>query len=181
MKKHIPNIITGSRLLMVPLFVIFMVQRSFAAAAIVYLAAALSDLLDGYLARKWKVVSNFGKLADPLADKAIQICAILLLCIVGKLHFAFVVIMLIKEGLMIYGSYLLYKEKVVVYAVWYGKLATFLLNAAIFWILILNLGNAWTNSLIGIAMVSELIALSLYTKRYFKLKKQAAEKAGDSE
>lgn len=181
MKKHIPNIITGSRLVMVPLFVVFMLQRIFIGAGIVFFVAALSDLLDGFLARRWKVVSNFGKLADPLADKAMQISAILLLCILGRLHFAFIIVLIIKEGLMIYGSYLLFKKKIVVFAVWYGKAATFLLNGAVFWILILNLNNLWVNLLIAIAMASELVALILYTKRYFKLKKEAELKAGTTE
>lgn len=163
---------------MIPLFVVFMVQRNFIAAAIIFLVAALSDMLDGFLARRWKVVSNFGKLWDPLADKAIQICAILLLCILGRLHFAFIIVLGIKEGLMVYGSYLLYKKKIVVYAVWYGKAATLLLNGSVFWILMLNLNNFWVNLLIAIAMASELVALALYTKRYFKLKREAEEKAG---
>ena len=181
MKKHIPNIITGSRLVMVPLFVLFMLQRIFIGAGIVFLVAALSDLLDGFLARRWKVVSNFGKLADPLADKSIQISAILLLCILGRLHFAFIIVLIIKEGLMIFGSYLLYKKKFVVFAVWYGKAATFLLNGAVFWILMLNLNNLWVNLLIAVALASELVALTLYTKRYFKLKKEIELKTGTEE
>lgn len=180
MKKHIPNIITGSRLVMIPVFVYLMVIGDYLSAGFVFLIAALSDLLDGFLARRWKVVSNFGKLADPLADKAIQISAILLLCILGKLHFAFIIVLAIKESMMIYGSYLLFKKKIVVYAVWYGKAAAFLLNGSIFWILVLNLGNFWVNLLMAIAMASELLALALYTKRYFKLKKEAEEKAGVS-
>jgi len=181
LKKHIPNIITAFRLVLVPIFIILVLNGNYMTAAFVFLVASLSDLLDGYLARKWKVVSNFGKLFDPLADKAIQIAAILLLCIIGKLHFAFIIILVIKESMMIYGSYLLYKKKIVVYAVWYGKIASFLLNASIFWIYVLDLGNFYTNLFIGIAMASEMIALSLYTVRYFKLKKQAVKADTETE
>ena len=170
MKKHIPNIITILRVAFIPAVVVFMVRHEFVTAALIFLVAGLSDMLDGYLARKWKVVSTFGKLIDPLADKAIQISAILLLCIVGKLHFAFIILLFIKEALLILGSYLLYKKKIVVFATWYGKAATLLLNSAIFWPLVLNLNNIWFNSFMAIAMTAELIAFILYTVRYFKLK-----------
>ncbi len=82
-----------------------------------------------------------------------------------------------KERLMIFGSILLYKKKVIVYADWYGKLAALLLNAAIFWILILNLNNIWANSFMAIAYAAEILALILYTIRYFRLKKEAEEKS----
>lgn len=181
MKKHIPNIITCSRLLYIPFFIYFMIQKNFVVAAVFFFVACLSDLLDGYLARKWKVVSNFGKLADPLADKAIQISAVLLMVILGFLHPVFLILLAIKEILMIYGSYLLYKKKVVVFAAWYGKLAALLLNSAIFWILILNINFLWSNILMGIAYATEIFALIMYTIRYFRLKREAELKAGASE
>ncbi len=170
MKKHIPNVITVLRVAFIPAFVVFMLRHEFVTAAFIFLFAGLSDILDGYLARKWKVVSTFGKLMDPLADKALQISAILLLCIVGKLYFAFIILLFIKEALMIWGSYLLYKKKFVAFATWYGKVATLLLNSAIFWPLVLNLNNIWFNALMAVAMAAELVALVLYTVRYFKLK-----------
>lgn len=176
MKKHIPNIITCSRLFFIPIFIYFMIKGDYTLAALVFCIAGLSDLLDGYLARKWKVVSNFGKLADPLADKAIQISAVLLMVIFKFLNPAFLIVLGIKESLMIFGSYLLYKKKVIVYADWYGKLAALLLNAAIFWILILRLNSVWANSFMAIAYAAEILALVLYTIRYFKLKKEAEEK-----
>ena len=178
MKKHIPNMITVFRLLFVPLFIYLVLTDDFVWAAIVFFIAGLSDMLDGYLARRWKVVSNFGKLADPLADKAIQICAVLLLCILGRLHFAFIIVLIIKEGLLIWGSYLLFRKKVVVFAAWYGKAATLLLNGSIFWIFILNLPALWVNILIGISMAAELFALAMYTKRYFELRDKADTESG---
>ncbi|HPJ22809.1 MAG TPA: CDP-alcohol phosphatidyltransferase family protein [Clostridia bacterium] len=181
MKKHIPNMITAFRLVLIPVFIFLVLNDYTVAAAFVFLGASLSDLLDGYLARKWKAVSNFGKLFDPLADKAIQISAILLLCVIGRLHFAFIIILGIKEALMIYGSYLLYKKKVVVFAVWYGKAAAFLLNAAVFWSYVLSIPNYLTNAFMAVAMAAELFALTLYTIRYFKLKKSAATESASEQ
>lgn len=181
MKKHIPNIITSFRLVLIPVFIFFVLNDLFLAAAFIFMLASLSDLLDGYLARKWKAVSNFGKLFDPLADKAIQISAILLLCVIGRLHFAFIIILAVKESLMIFGSYLLYKKKVVVYALWYGKAAAFLLNAVIFWSYALKIANIYYNIFMAAAIAAEILALTLYTIRYFKLKRQAEEESAAAE
>jgi len=174
MKKHIPNIITLFRILLLPIFIYLVIKEEFIAAAFIFITAGFSDLLDGYLARKWKVISNFGKLADPLADKAIQISAIILLCVFGKLHFVFGIILGIKESLMILGSYLLYKNKIVVYALWFGKIAALAINASITLILLFNPPVLIANLAVGAALLIEIVALALYTKRYFDLKKQAA-------
>lgn len=180
MKKHIPNIITSIRLLLLPLFVFFLLRENYLTAAFIFIGASLSDLLDGYLARRWKVVSNFGKLADPIADKAIQVSAIVIFCILGKLHFVFGIILAVKESLMVFGSYLLYKKKVVVYAVWFGKLAALMMNTSIALILIFQPGFLFSNILMALAMAMEIVALALYTKRYFELKANAGKETSEA-
>ena len=173
MKKHIPNIITVFRILLLPLFIFLMIKENFLPAAFVFIGASFSDLLDGYLARRWNVISNFGKLADPLADKAIQVSAIVLFCVLGKIHFVFGIILFIKESLMILGSYVLYKHKVVVYAVWFGKIAALVMNTSIAAVLVFTMPYLASNLIMAAAMAMELIALGLYTKRYFELRKKA--------
>jgi len=79
---HIPNAITISRILLIPVFVLFFntptPERSLAAAAVFGLAA-LTDAVDGYLARRWGHVTNLGKLLDPFADKLLVLTALFLL------------------------------------------------------------------------------------------------------
>ncbi len=173
MKKHIPNIITFSRILIIPVFIYFMLEEKNFIAGILFAAAAFSDLLDGFLARRWDAVSNFGKLADPIADKAMSISSLLILCILGRLHYAFIIVLAIKESAMVIGSAILYFKKIVVYAVWFGKAATLVLNCSIAAILFFNLSNIAVNVLVGFAMFVEIAALAMYVRRYFQLKAQA--------
>lgn len=75
--KNIPNILTIGRILLIPVFLWLVFARgSIASALLVFVAAALTDWLDGWLARKWQVISDFGKIADPLADKLLVLSAL---------------------------------------------------------------------------------------------------------
>lgn len=84
-KKQVPNLITASRVALVPFFLALMAFRESLPSslslvpAILFGVAALSDWLDGYLARKWHATSDFGKFFDPLADKILVITALVML------------------------------------------------------------------------------------------------------
>lgn len=82
-KENIPNLLTLGRILLIPIFLLLTsISKSHGVhilAAIVFAIASLTDYLDGYLARKWKVVTNFGKFADPLADKMLVMSAFIML------------------------------------------------------------------------------------------------------
>ncbi|WNZ91596.1 CDP-diacylglycerol--glycerol-3-phosphate 3-phosphatidyltransferase [Streptococcus iniae] len=82
-KENIPNLLTMLRIIMIPIFLMitsFSQERSWhIAIALIFAVASLTDYLDGYLARKWHVVTNFGKFADPLADKMLVMSAFIML------------------------------------------------------------------------------------------------------
>lgn len=82
-KEDIPNLLTIARIIMVPIFLLLTANTSHLfwhiCAAIIFAIASITDYLDGYLARKWQVVTNFGKFADPLADKILVMSAFIML------------------------------------------------------------------------------------------------------
>ena len=131
-KKNIPNFLSLFRILLIPLYV-FLFIRFFPDrlwySAVVFIVAGLTDLLDGYLARKNGWVSNIGKLLDPLADKLIEVAALLLLATqYGGGFIALAIVALLKELLMILGAYVIVtKAKVYVMSMWFGKVTTFIL------------------------------------------------------
>lgn len=86
-KENIPNLLTVIRIAMIPLFLLLASIPTnplwHIIAALVFALASFTDYLDGYLARKWQVVTNFGKFADPLADKMLVMSAFIMLVGLG--------------------------------------------------------------------------------------------------
>lgn len=131
MFKHVPNILTIIRFLLIPVIILFAFQDNYIATIIVLTISGLTDILDGYIARKFNFITDFGKLMDPLADKATQISLLGTLTIQKIIPLWIIVIVLIKEFLMVSGASFLYGKELVVSSKWYGKLATVLFYIAI--------------------------------------------------
>lgn len=130
--RHIPNILSCIRIALVFVFIYFFVKQSYLACLIIYVSAFATDVLDGFLARRFNWISNFGKLVDPLADKLMLLTALACLVAVRKFPIYLLAVIVIKELLMIIGGYiLLKKKKVTVYADIWGKAATALFVASV--------------------------------------------------
>ncbi len=120
---NVPNALTMIRMVLIPVFWFFMLRGNLYTALGVFLAASLTDLADGFIARKYNLITNFGKLMDPLADKLMVISVMLSLTLLGIVPWPVLLILLAKEAVMVIGGFLLYRKDVVVYSVWIGKLA----------------------------------------------------------
>ena len=141
-KENIPNILTIIRFILIPFIFLSVIYHHFLAGLIIFTISAITDILDGYIARKYNYITDIGKLIDPLADKLTQLFLLLALTILKILPWWIVAILFIKECVMIICASFLYKKKdVVVYSKWYGKLATVLFYLAIVSSLIINQFN----------------------------------------
>jgi len=128
----IPNLITWFRLLCTGIMIYFFTKDKLIAALIFFLIAGGSDLVDGYLARHYNMITDVGKLLDPLADKLLVISALICLCSKGNMPKALPIIIIIKELIMISGGLFLYNRKdTVVYSNKFGKLASASLFCAV--------------------------------------------------
>lgn len=136
MNAGIPNALTAARLVAVPLMVVLILADDGAQGAMrwwalgVFLVAAATDYLDGYLARRWGVVSSFGTLADPIADKALVLSALLMIVIVDGVAWWPLAVLVVREVGVTVGR-LLVADTVVIPASRGGKLKTVLQIAAI--------------------------------------------------
>lgn len=174
MLKHIPNILTIIRFLLIPIILIYIFTGNYILALIVFTISALTDIADGFIARKFNLISNFGKLMDPLADKLTQIATLTSLVIKEIIPIWILIIVISKEFIMICGASFLYGKDVVVYSKWYGKLSTVLLYIAIVFSLLtkqFELTGIWENidlALFTLAIIMTLFALVMYIKDLYK-------------
>jgi len=130
-------------------------------ASLVLLIAGLTDVLDGYIARKYKLVTKFGQIIDPLADKLMQLAVLFCLTIANYITKWILIIYIIKEILMILGAIILYyrKEKMVISSNFYGKIATLLFYLAVFSVF---LSYPYSLSIFIIALTSSIFAFFQY-------------------
>ena len=140
-KENIPNALTIGRILVIPIFILLLTlwnnAISHTLAAIIFALASITDYLDGYLARKWKVVTNFGKFADLMADKILVMTAFIMLVELGFAP-AWVVAIIICRELAVTGLRLLLVENggTVLAAAMPGKIKTFSQMFAVIFLLL---------------------------------------------
>jgi CDP-diacylglycerol--glycerol-3-phosphate 3-phosphatidyltransferase len=125
---NLPNKITLARVFMIPVFLVFYLVPDIPGgkyiAAVIFIVACLSDALDGHLARKYHLITNFGKFADPLADKLL-VCSALICFVELKLLAAWIVIIIIAREFIISGFRLVASDNgVVIAASYWGKFKT---------------------------------------------------------
>ena len=176
--KYLPNAITLLRLFMVPIFAFVYfsgIQNAQVYALALFLAAGLTDVLDGYLARKYDVVSVVGIVLDPLADKLMLLTALACLTFKGVIPLWSMAVMLVIEGVLILaGIYLYFNEKKdVVPAGKLGKAATVLFAAAVS-MMILIPGHPATWIVFWAALASKAASFVNYSKGF--IKSRGAEK-----
>ena len=131
MTRQIPNILTVARFFLIPFIIYFILKEQYILAFIFLIISGLTDVLDGFIARKFNFITNFGKLIDPLADKTTQIAVLLTLAFKNIIPFWIIIVVVIKEAAMIAGASFLYGKELVVSSRWFGKLATVLFYVAI--------------------------------------------------
>lgn len=170
MLKHIPNTLTIIRFLLIPLIVLYIFTGNYILAFVFFTISGITDIADGFIARKFNLISNFGKLMDPLADKLTQISTLASLVFTHIIPIWILLIVLLKEFIMIVGASFLYGKDVVVYSKWYGKLATVLFYIAIVVSLLLKqfeITGIWEHldlALYYFALIATIFSLIMYVK-----------------
>ena len=165
---NLPNKLTVLRVIMIPFFVLFMLT-DFAGAASKYIALAIfcvasfTDFLDGYIARRDNLVTNFGKFMDPLADKLLVCSALICLIPQGKLE-TWIVLVIIAREFIISGFRLVASDNgIVIAASYWGKFKT-VSHMSMIILLIVDLPFLWivTEIVKWIAVVLTIVSLVDY-------------------
>ena len=123
---------------MIPVTAILFAKEKIVAAVIVFVAACFTDMLDGYIARKYNLITDIGKVLDPLADKGMQITMLVSMAACDLMPWLLVMLLFLKELLMCIGGALLYKANTVIAANSYGKISTVVTSSCVVLILLLH-------------------------------------------
>ncbi|MGI5977538.1 MAG: CDP-alcohol phosphatidyltransferase family protein [Candidatus Limivicinus sp.] len=167
----IPNALSLLRLLLVPVFIwLYVVKNNVPMTTAVLVFSGLTDIADGFIARTFNMISDFGKVLDPLADKITQLA--MLFCLMYRFPHMLIplIILAVKEiTAAVTGGITVHKAGVVMSSEWHGKLTT----ASLYIMMVIHLlwpdiSPTVSDALIGICVVFMLVSFVLYTVRNIK-------------
>ena len=166
---NLPNKLTILRVILIPFFVVVMLFDITGAAdkwiaLVIFCVASLTDMLDGKIARKYNLVTNFGKFMDPLADKLLVCTALICLTSMNRLN-VIVVLVIIAREFIISGFRLVASDNgIVIAASYWGKFKT-VSQMALIIVLIMDLGGVWNvvgTVLTWVALLLTIVSLIDY-------------------
>lgn len=168
----IPNILCYIRFALIPIFVVMYINaqepKQYLQAAAVVLASGLTDFFDGYIARRYNMITDLGKLIDPLADKLTQ--AALIFVLVVKIRWMFLLLILfvtMQLFMLIAGIVMLKRGKKLSGAKWFGKVSTTVFYGTMLFLVALpTLSPTVTYILMMICGIFLLLSFVLYAKEY---------------
>jgi CDP-diacylglycerol--glycerol-3-phosphate 3-phosphatidyltransferase len=170
-RRRIPNALTILRFLAIPVFVWLYLDAGDGAAwgaGVVFAAAAFTDQLDGYLARRWHVESRFGRVADPLADRLMIGTAVVLMLVTGRIPLLAGLVILGRDLALVVGYKLLAPGGYELEVTRLGKTATWVLYAAVGFVLVTPEGTTWPLVVLWIGVALSLAAGMQYGRRAWR-------------
>ena len=180
MIKNVPNILSVIRLLLVPLFVYLFLGGYVVPAVAVFVIAGATDVIDGFIARKFNCTSTLGKILDPLADKCLQLSAFVCLWIEDYILWWMPLIYFIKELATALGALFIFrKSRFVVKSNVFGKLATVFVFGAVFVIALFGkeIGRTGVNTICILVALYFVFSVGLYCgEELLKLIRSAKKK-----
>lgn len=165
--RQLPNALTLARFAAIPLFVVLLVRDQDGPswpAGVVFGLAAITDQVDGFLARRWRVESAFGKVADPLADRLMIDVCVVLLVVYDRLPW--VALVILARDLVLVGGYKLVVPRGYEFEVSFlGKAATWGLYASLALVLVTERDTAWPLALFWVSLALAVLAAAQYVAK----------------
>lgn len=170
----IPNLLSLARLAMIPLIIwLYAVKQNYSMALFMLFVSWLTDVADGFIARNFNMISDFGKIFDPIADKLTQAAMLFCLAIRYRRMKYLIGIFAVKEIIMsTMGLFAIHKTDEIRGAVWSGKINTGLIYLTIGLLIIMpNIDVRYANALIYICCFSMAVSAGDYIRSYIKILK----------
>lgn len=179
--KHIPNVLSVIRICLVFVFIALFFSDNIIAALIIFLLAGATDVVDGYLARRYNWITNLGKILDPVADKLMQCTVLVCLCIGKYIPIWFAIVFFLKDFCsLLLGFIVIKRRSVTIVSKWYGKFTVCLFYATIA-VSILFKSFFASHTVLGVliyipAGVFAILSFTAYVKHYAWLKNEEVKK-----
>ncbi|NLP30520.1 MAG: CDP-diacylglycerol--glycerol-3-phosphate 3-phosphatidyltransferase [Clostridiales bacterium] len=168
---NIANKLTILRIILIPIFIVLLINGYNYFAAIVFIVASLTDALDGYLARKYNLISNFGKIMDPLADKLLVTSAMICLVDLDEIAGWMVIVILAREFIVTGLRAVAAGEGIIISAGKSGKIKTVLQMVSLTLILLQNWPfSMFTNLQIGHIILWLAVIMTVYSGMEYIIK-----------
>ena len=178
---NIPNLLSILRIIIIGPFVYYFLKDNYVMAAVMIAISGLSDMFDGYIARRFNQITKLGAMLDPVADKITLGSVVICMCIKIPVIMPIIIILLVKEILMLLaGLVLLKKHKTPPPAQWYGKIATIVFYISVAVIVFLKAIWGIENMVLTITLMCITVALMFFALiRYFILFLKILESGSD--
>ena len=168
LRRRIPNALTIARFAAIPVFAWLYLEAGDGpawGAGLFFAAAAFTDQVDGFLARRWHVESSFGRVADPLADRLMIGTAVVLMWATGRLPLVAALVILARDLALIVGYRTLAPRGYELDVTFLGKLATWVVYASLGFVLVTEEGTGWPLVLLWVGIALAIGAAAQYLRR----------------
>ena len=159
---NLPNKLTTMRMILVPVFIVLYLMNYNIAALVVFVVASFTDFLDGHLARKNNLVTDYGKIMDPLADKLLVTSALVCMVQMQVVPAWMVIVILAREFAITGLRAVAASEGIVIAAAWSGKVKTVTQMIAVIFLLL----NNWPFSLVNIPFATIMLWIAVIMTIY---------------
>ena len=170
---NLPNLLSAFRLVLVPLFarVYFLPDpNAHTWAALIYALAFLTDILDGWIARHFNMVTRLGRMLDPLADKLMTLTVIVCVALDGVIPLWAIAVFLCKELAMVLGGAILVRRVGdVITANWWGKISTGVFFVVLALLVLFPIPRPWSTAMITLALATAIAAFLRYGVDFLKI------------
>ncbi len=173
---NLPNLLSLLRLCLVPVFAVVFFSpdpNSHSWAALIYAVAFATDIADGYIARRFDMITKLGRILDPLADKLMTFTVIICVALDGTIPMWAIAVFFCKEALMGLGGLAMYRKvKDVQPSNWWGKASTGVFFVVLAALVLFPIPRPWSTAMISFALALTVAALCRYARDFLQMMKK---------
>ena len=169
---NLPNILTYIRIALVPVFVTLFYAVNIYVALAIFVVACVTDVIDGFVARKFNMITNLGKDLDPFADKLLKLSTLICFVSVNIIPLWFLIVMLSLDLFLVVSGVIILKQGIIIKSNLFGKLGTLFISLGVLLCFFYEYLNNWNLYILYFGLFIVFVACISYTVTFFIEKKK---------